>query len=1044
MTGWSLSNAGVPFFPFKTAFEQFLSANISVQTSDAQRQTYSSSEIFNLKAWLNLANLGTIAPQAWRDSTFTTIATAMASLSAEKPIVLVIDDLQWADSASISLLHYLSKTTRSNKILLIGVFRSEELIPDHEGRSHPLIETLRIMRREELFKESRLQGLKPKEAIALAECMIDGQLETGFAKRLLHDSGGNPLFIVESMRLLVERNQLAKEKDEWHLSNAYLDITIKIKDIVLRRAEMLRSNLRKMLDIASVIGEQFNPKLVAEVAQVDQLEVLESLNSISSSSSLVLAEANSYKFDHAKSRASIYEEIPSLLRREYHAKIAEKLEENSKGKLRVSDLAYHYSQSDNTGKAIEYSLAAGNEALSQCSGAEAIKHFEFVLKACGADKNTKQFETALEGLSDSSYLTGNIKQAAKILEDLSNSTASNLTKLRCLRKAMFIDHFQLANFAHTIELSRKATETVNTIKSISQSERLEIARVLMNKGLLERSRGMREEALKDFKDSIQVFEEEYSLPDLVDALPQYAWALADDGQLEYALATAIRASSLGEQSISLAQRDQALLILSLIFTFCGLRKEARQTNEEEKKISESISDPASQWWNRAMSLNVSGLLEEFDAADKISAYLSLEKIRDFSTGTKIKFLMSALFSGALSSFKGSIKTAINQSLKGAEAAEETDSNDALCLNYASLLREYSLLGDLQQAERYHNKLAKIFAETGIANYLMTKAIQSLSEGVFHSSKKQWKEANYFFEEALEINSKIGPPNFSVAGARLNYATILLQQNRIAEAKIHFREARRIIDDLERRFARHNVYVFLSLPSNVEVGQEFPARLDIVNIANKPFTLTGVESIFPQEFDATANQTNLKTMMGSINLGKKQIGSFQHETLSFRVRSTKTGTFNLIPRLLYLSNDEELQICVLKPGRITVQPSKPKASENRVPEGQTRIVIEFETESAQKTFYYLVDCFRLDYMRRRLPLEWSGWRTLMDIAKSAKVSQRSLYGEKNYRGRAITELEKRGLIEARVFPKERGRGGKIFKVRISYDRDLVKRFVDQKV
>ncbi len=1046
LTGWSLSDAGVPFFPFKIAIRGYFSgSNSEGQLSSAQQSGKIKSELSPLKVWLaNPEKYANLSPQAWRDMTFTIVNAALISLSAEKPIVLFVDDLQWADSASIALLHYISKTTRSNRVLIIAAYRDEELNPDYEGHPHPLCDSIRMMRREDLFEEIKLQGLQPKDTIVLAENMVKGRLQSDFAQKLLHDSQGNPLYIIESMRMLVEKEQIAKENNKWVLSTDRIKIPTKIKDIVLHRAEMLNSNQRRMLDVASAIGEEFDPKLLAATTKFDLHEVLETLESISSTSSLIIGKGSSFKFDHANTRASIYEALSSPVREEYHARIAEKLESDSKEKLPVYDLAYHYSQSGKIEKAIHFSSLAGNEALQQCSGAEAIQHFEFVLNNIGKDTPSELRDMSFEGLGESFYLIGNLKQAKKTFEDLSNSTVSPLTKLRCLRKAMFVDHFQLANTSYTLDLARKAMETADAIKGDSEIERLECARTRLNKGLLERSRGKRKEALEDFDKAIEVFEEECSLPDLVDALPQFAWALADDGQLEYALAAALRACSLSEQSVSLAQKDQALLILSLIFTFCGLRSEALQINRDEQTIGEKISDPASRWWNRAMSHNVSGLLLEFEAADKISAHLPIESMRDFGTRTKMKFFVSTFFSGALSSYKQDLKAAVIQSLKGVEAAEETDSNDVLSLNYANLLREYSLLGDLSRAEKYHNKLAKIIETTGIADYVMIKSIQSLSEGVFFSSRRQWKEANRSFEEALDANSRIGPRNFSEAGARLNYAITLLQQGMFADAKVQFGEAKRILDNLEKRFARTNLIASLTLPLNIEIGQELTVRMDIINVGKNRATLSFVEGLFPPEFEVSANQPALNLKNGSIDLGKKRIDSFRDEAFSFRVRATVAGTFNLNPKLFYLNESGQLENGNVRPARIIVQPSAAKSSEPGVTEDHSQIGIEFETESAQKTFDFLANSFILDYMRRRLPLEWSGWRTLMEIANSAKVSQRSLYGENNYRGRAITELEKRGLIEARVFPKERGRGGKIFKVRVSYDRDVVKRLVDQKV
>ncbi len=96
------------------------------------------------------------------------------------------------------------------------------------------------------------------------------------------------------------------------------------------------------------------------------------------------------------------------------------------------------------------------------------------------------------------------------------------------------------------------------------------------------------------------------------------------------------------------------------------------------------------------------------------------------------------------------------------------------------------------------------------------------------------------------------------------------------------------------------------------------------------------------------------------------------------------------------------------------------------------------------FDYLTKAFVQDYMTRRLFLEKSGWRSLMQVVKNTKISRSSVYGAKGHRGPAISELERRGLVETRVFPGERGRGGKIIKTRIFYEKEIIKRYVDKKV
>ena len=194
--------------------------------------------------------------------------------------------------------------------------------------------------------------------------MIGGNIQKSFAERLLKDSQGNPLFVVESIRMLSEKQCLVLDKEQWNICTDGLGIPAKIKDIILSRASKLKPEEKILLDIASAIGIIFDPELLADVLGQDRLKVLETLNGIANTSSLVVCEGTYYKFYHAKCRDAIYEEIAVAIRRLYHSKIAEILEKRLE-KAKVSDLAYHFARAGDSGKAIRYSLDAGIKALWQ-------------------------------------------------------------------------------------------------------------------------------------------------------------------------------------------------------------------------------------------------------------------------------------------------------------------------------------------------------------------------------------------------------------------------------------------------------------------------------------------------------------------------------------------------------------------------------------------------------------------------------------------------------------------------------------------------------
>jgi predicted ATPase len=110
------------------------------------------------------------------------VRKALSSIPTKNLAVLFLDDVHWADSASLALLHYISRTLASERLLVLATYRSEDLKEDEKGRPHPLLETLRLVRRDNLFREIKLSGLSPTDVALLAENMIGGNVQSALAQ----------------------------------------------------------------------------------------------------------------------------------------------------------------------------------------------------------------------------------------------------------------------------------------------------------------------------------------------------------------------------------------------------------------------------------------------------------------------------------------------------------------------------------------------------------------------------------------------------------------------------------------------------------------------------------------------------------------------------------------------------------------------------------------------------------------------------------------------------------------------------------------------
>ena len=438
LSGWCLSDAAIPYFPFVEAFDSYSSSDEDGGAAVNQRM--------GLKSWLVETNqseanlrLASSTPQVWKDQAFAAVNKELLYLSAKKPLILALEDIHWADSASLSLLHYLARQVSSERILIIASFRSEELNAEGEGHRNPLSNVLLLMGREDLYKEVELSYLGVADVSRIAESMLSGSVQPELVEKIAADSGGNPLFIVESLRMLHQQGNLIKQNGQWLLCGDYSGIPRKVKDVILRRLAALKSDHRKILDFASVAGLKFDPELVAAAFSQDKVDVLRALHEIEKTTLLMHCDRECCRFVHAKFREMLYEEIPPLLKKEYHLRIAEKIEaENQETDgFSLSELAYHYVQSENKIKAVKYSLQSGKVALSKFSNAEAIKHFTYVLRAVGEDpKCFEERSFALEGLGDAFSANNNFSQAMEIYEQLAD-IQNDVAKLRALRKAVF-------------------------------------------------------------------------------------------------------------------------------------------------------------------------------------------------------------------------------------------------------------------------------------------------------------------------------------------------------------------------------------------------------------------------------------------------------------------------------------------------------------------------------------------------------------------------------------------------------------------------------
>ena len=213
-----------------------------------------------------------LEPEQARFRLFDSITAFLKSAGQRKPLVLVLDDLHWADHPSLLLLEFVARELASARVLIIGTYRDMEL-----SRQHPLSATLGELTRERLFQRVLLRGLDQEDVGRFVELVSGVNPPSGMVEAVHRQTEGNPLFVTEVVRLLVQEGDLVQDssgRESWSVR-----IPEGVREVIGRRLDRLSERCNETLTIASVIGREFTLEplgsLIEDMTHDRLLEVLE-------------------------------------------------------------------------------------------------------------------------------------------------------------------------------------------------------------------------------------------------------------------------------------------------------------------------------------------------------------------------------------------------------------------------------------------------------------------------------------------------------------------------------------------------------------------------------------------------------------------------------------------------------------------------------------------------------------------------------------------------------------------------------------------------
>ncbi len=308
----------------------------------------------------------TVDKEEERFRLFDAVAQFMLALARRAPLVLVLDDLHWADRGTVSMLSHLAHFVPANSVLLIGAYRDAEV-----DRKHPLYVALTSLARIKNFETFTLKGLDDRELAALLEMVGDQDAPDELIKALLEATEGNPLFIREVLLYLLEEGKLLREGQGWtsHLSIEELGIPEGVRQVIGQRLQRLSENANQLLSVASAFKGAFAFDIAAAVARLDETAALEAIDEALDAQLLKPgARPESFDFSHAMIRHTLYAELNPARRARLHRKIAEEMERawGAEAAQHAAEVAFHFWQgataSSGATKGVDYAIAAADTA----------------------------------------------------------------------------------------------------------------------------------------------------------------------------------------------------------------------------------------------------------------------------------------------------------------------------------------------------------------------------------------------------------------------------------------------------------------------------------------------------------------------------------------------------------------------------------------------------------------------------------------------------------------------------------------------------------
>ena len=497
LIGESYSEGGAPYSPFSQILRRALP---EAGQNGSEISEFIVADLISLTPELrpnypNLPDIPSLDPDSEQRRLFESMVALLTSLSEQSPILLVLEDVHWADSGSLAMLRYLARRTKGQPIMLVATYREVEL-----DETLPLQEMLVELNRERLASRLKLSRFGKDETRDLLAAIFQDEITPEFLEGIYNETEGNPFFIEEVCKSLVEEGKLYYEDGDWHRPDMVdLDLPQSVRVAIQSRLSKLPDEVLDSLRMAAVLGREFDFDTLVAAAELDEETLIDALEHAEHAQLIDEISGQSggtFHFAHALIGTTLEEGLSGMRRRRMHHQAADAIEE-----LRPDDfeaLAHHYYESGDVDKGLEYSMKAGKRALGQSARNEALRHLTRALEIAEVEGRQDDLASVHLALGDAES-TGDFNRALDSYEKALALTEDPIEQAIIKGKIGRLKTF--TGYEEGLILLEEAVETLDPV-----SHGNEVAQAIGSIGRFHHNRGQHRKALEQLEKAREIAE----------------------------------------------------------------------------------------------------------------------------------------------------------------------------------------------------------------------------------------------------------------------------------------------------------------------------------------------------------------------------------------------------------------------------------------------------------------------------------------------------------------------------------------------------------